>query len=156
LNRTQGNKEAKVISLRIYLDTCVWCRPFDEYSPEVKREAEAFFYILRGVDEGKFDILGSIILEDEIYEIRDEGKRTEVTRLIVRAISHRVDIISESKQRELKRLTGIKDEDAFHLVAAIEGKAKYFVTVDDDILTKATKIKRYGIKVLNPVDLMEA
>ena len=138
------------------MDTCVWCRPFDEYSPKVEKEAEALFEILRGVDEGKFDIIGSIILEDEIYEIKDERKRIRVTRLITRAISDWVDTISESKQREIKRLTGIKDEDAFHLVAAIEGKAECFITVDDDILTKANKIKRYGIKVLNPINLMEA
>jgi len=137
------------------LDTCVWCRPFDEYSPKVKKETEAFFEILRWVDEGRFDILGSVILEDEIYEIKDEGKKTEVTRLITRTISDRVDTISESKQGEIKRSTGIKDEDAFHLVAAIEGKAECFITVDDDILTKANKIKRCGIKVLNPINLVE-
>lgn len=141
--------------MRIYLDTSVWCRPFDRVSPRVESEAEAFFEILRGVDEGRFDILSSIILEDEIYEIKDDRKRTGVTRLIARAISDRVDTISESKQREMKRLTGIKDEDAFHLVAAIEGKAECFITVDDDILTKANKIKRCGIKVLNPINLVE-
>lgn len=53
-------------------------------------------------------IIGSIILDDEIHEI--------------------------------------KDEDAFHLTVAIEGKTEYFVTVDDNILTKADKIERYGIK----------
>jgi hypothetical protein len=121
----------------------------------VKREAEAFFEILRGVGKGKFDIIGSIILEDEIYEIKDERKRIAVTRLVARAISNWIDTISESKQREIKRLTGIKDEDAFHLAAAVEGKAECFITVDDDILTKAGKIKRYGIKVLNPINLVE-
>lgn len=99
-----GNKKQKAKSLRIYLDTCVWCRPFDEYSPKVKREAEAFFEILRGVGEGKFDIIGSII---------------------------------------------------FHLAAAVEGKAECFITVDDDILTRASKIKQCGIEVLNPTNLVE-
>jgi len=39
------------------------------------------------------------------------------------------------------------------MAAAIEGKTEYFITVDDNILTKADKIERYGIKVRNPVDL---
>ncbi len=36
---------------RIYLDTCVWCRPFDEPSQRVTEEAEAFFRILRLVND---------------------------------------------------------------------------------------------------------
>ena len=94
-------------------------------------------------------------MEDEIYQIKDERKRIEVTRLMTRAISNWIDAISELKQREIKRLTGIKDEDAFHLTAAIEGKAECFITVDDDILTGASKIKQCGIVVLNPINLVE-
>ena len=59
------------------------------------------------------------------------------------------------RQKEIKAATGIKDEDAFHLAAAIEGMTEYFITVDDIILAKADKIERYGIKVRNPVDLKE-
>jgi len=39
---------------RIYLDTCVWCRPFDEPSHRVTEEAEAFFKILQSVDEKRY------------------------------------------------------------------------------------------------------
>jgi len=45
--------------------------------------------ILQDVDEKRAMIIGSIILDDEIHEI--------------------------------------KDEDAFHLTAAIEGKTEYFI-----------------------------
>lgn len=138
---------------RIYLDTCVWCRPFDEPSIRVTEEAEAFFKILQDVDEKRYIIIGSIILDDEIYEIKDENTRAAVTELMTRAVSDRIDLISESGQKEIKKATGVKDEDAFHLTAAIEGKTEYFITVDDNILTKADKIEQYGIKVRNPVDL---
>jgi len=140
---------------RIYIDTCVWCRPFDEPSNRVTEEAEAFFKILHGVDEKRYKIIGSIILDDEIDEIKEEKMRAAVTELITRAVSDRIDLISESRQKEIKEATGIKDEDAFHLAAAIEGMTEYFITVDDIILAKADKIKRYGIKVRNPVDLKE-
>jgi predicted nucleic acid-binding protein len=63
-----------------------------------------------------------------------------------------VDEICEIKD-ERKRIAGLKDEDAFHLAAAIEGKAKYFVTVDDRILARSDKIEQCGIKVRNPVEL---
>jgi predicted nucleic acid-binding protein len=138
---------------RIYLDTYVWCRPLDEPSHRVTEEAGAFFKILQDVDEKRYMIIGSIILDDEIHEIKDEKMRAAVTELMTRAVSDRIDLISESRQKEIKKATGVKDEDAFHLTAAIEGKTEYFITVDDTILTKADKIERYGIKVRNPVDL---
>ena len=138
---------------RIYLDTGVWCRPFDEPSRRVTEEAEAFFKILQDMDEKRYMIIGSIILDDEIHEIKDEKTRAAVTELMTRAVSDQIDLISESRQKEIKKETGVKDEDAFHLAAAIEGKTEYFITVDDNILTKADKIERYGIKVRNPVDL---
>ena len=140
---------------RIYLDTCVWCRPFDEPFQRVKEEAEAFFTILQGVDEKRFLILGSVVLDDELFEIRDGRKRAVVVELMSRAIAERITVISESKQEELKRATGVEDEDAFHLAAALEGKAEYFLTVDDNVLAKADKIEAFGLKVQNPVDLIE-
>ncbi|MFQ5815213.1 MAG: PIN domain-containing protein, partial [Candidatus Hydrothermarchaeaceae archaeon] len=73
---------------RIYLDTCVWCRPFDEPTQErIVKEGEAFFKILRGVDEKRYEILGSVILEDEIEEIKETWKREEVTKLMTKASS---------------------------------------------------------------------
>jgi predicted nucleic acid-binding protein len=140
---------------RIYLDTCVRCRPFDEPSQRVKEEAEAFFTILQGVDEKRFLILGSVVLDDELFEIRDGRKRAVVVELMSRAIAERITVISESKQEELKRATGVEDEDAFHLAAALEGKAEYFLTVDDNVLAKADKIEAFGLKVQNLVDLIE-
>ena len=80
---------------RIYVDTCVWCRPFDEPSNRVTEEAKAFFKILHGVDEKQYRINGSIILDDEIYERKEEKMRAAVTELITRAVYDRIDLISE-------------------------------------------------------------
>ena len=116
---------------RIYLDTCVWCRPFDDPSQRVREEAEAFFKILHGVDEKRLLILGSIVLDDEVDEILDKRKRAAVIELTSRAIAERITVVSESKQNEIREATGVTDEDAFHLAAALEGRAEYFLTVDD-------------------------
>ena len=56
---------------RIYLDTCVWCRPFDEPSQRVTEEAGAFFRILRMVNEGEVVITSSVVLDDETDRIRN-------------------------------------------------------------------------------------
>ena len=74
---------------RIYLDTCVWCRPFDEPSHRVTEEAEAFFRILRMVNEEE------VVLDDEIDRIRGDEKREAVNELVHRAVSERIGYIPE-------------------------------------------------------------
>jgi predicted nucleic acid-binding protein len=87
--------------------------------------------------------------------VHDEHKRAAVTDVMSRAISDRIAVISESKQKEIREVTGVKDDDAFHLAAAVEGRVEYFLTVDDQVLTKADTIGLYyGLKVRNPVDLL--
>jgi predicted nucleic acid-binding protein len=50
---------------------------------------------------------------------------------------------------------GLKDMDAYHLACAIEGRAKYFISVDDKILRKRRKIEKMcKIKMWNPVKFL--
>ena len=62
---------------RIYLDTCVWCRPFDEPSQRVTEETGAFFRILRMVNEEEVVITSSVVLDDEIDRIRRDEKKDD-------------------------------------------------------------------------------
>ena len=61
--------------MRIYLDTCLWCRPFDKQVTGVKKETEAFFSILQGVDEGRFIIVSSVVIEIKMGKIKGEDKK---------------------------------------------------------------------------------
>ena len=50
---------------------------------------------------------------------------------------------------------GLKDMDAYHLACAIEGRAKYFISVDDKILRKRREIEKMcKIKMCNPVKFL--
>ncbi len=139
---------------KIYLDTNIWCRPFDTPSERIEREARAFFEILEGAYyEKRFEIIGSLILDDEIEQIEELDKRDAVKALVERFISIKITHFSKSLQDELKNLN-LKDKDAFHLAFAI-GNAGYFISADDKILSKSKEIeKRYGIKVMNPIKFM--
>ncbi len=57
--------------LRFYLDTCVWCRPFDEPSRRVTEEAEAFFKILHGVDEKRYILTKADKIERSGIKVRN-------------------------------------------------------------------------------------
>ena len=59
----------------IYLDTCVWCRPFDEENERILRETNALLSILKKVDEGAIEIIGSSVLLAEVSLISSKEKR---------------------------------------------------------------------------------
>lgn len=137
--------------LRIYLDTNMWGRPFDEQSLlRIKEEAKAFFKILEGIHQWKYEIIGSLILEDEIEQIEEREKREAVKTIVDLFVTEKIRKFSKSLQEEIK-LLGLKDKDAMHMAFAI-GTSDYFITGDDKILDKRKEIeKRYKIRVVSPV-----
>jgi hypothetical protein len=63
---------------RIYLDTCVWCRPFDQPANErIVLEAAAVKRLMNKVDSGEIVILGSsiLLLEVSLISRNTKGKR---------------------------------------------------------------------------------
>ena len=63
----------------------------------------------------------------------------------------------EEKESVLNRTRGLteiglKAKDALHIACAIEGKANYFLTTDDEILKKCSTYKE--ISVINPLGFL--
>jgi len=141
--------------LKIYLDTNVWCRPFDAPSKRVVEETNAFLKILEMTYEGRFNILGSIILDIEIDRIEGEEKRKAIRQLIPLFISEKEYEISEILLKEIKSTIHLSLPDAAHLACAIKQMCKYFLTCDDELLMKKEEIKRnYQINVRNPINFL--
>lgn len=142
--------------LRIYLDTNVWSRPFDAPSERIAKEAEAFFKILEKALTGELVIIGSVVLGIEVENTKETEIKNEVIRLIDKFTYEKVYDISERIQKKVKELTKLKLPDATHIACAIKGECKYFITCDDEILSKRNEIKkRYGIDVCNPIEFAE-
>ncbi len=140
---------------RIYLDTNVWCRPFDEQTQErVIEETDAFFKTLGKGDRREVTIIGSGILIEEIEAIEDEKKKELVQKLMQLAISEWTDRVPDL-YKDIKKI-GLKLPDSTHLACAIGEDVKYFISVDEDILKRGKEIeKRYKIKVVNPIEFLE-
>ena len=65
--------------MKIYLDTCIYCRPFDDQSQDrIKKETEAFAELLEIAEMGKIILVSSDVLIDELEEIVDPRKSIEV------------------------------------------------------------------------------
>ena len=127
--------------LRIYFDTCVWCRPFDEQSEEIIRETKAIEAILDVHDRGEVEIVGSSAVLAEVSLISNERKRRTVEGLI-KTVSDDIVGISEDAinlAEKIKDDCGLRDVDALHVALACK-HADIFVTVDKGILKKFAKV----------------
>ena len=153
--------------MNIYLDTNVYCRPFDNQEQlRIRDETDAFEKILDRVRSGDFLMLTSDILQYEISNIFAQRKRSEVERylLLCKSMIAESDTILRLGIR-IRDRCGIQSRDALHLAAAIEGRASYFLTCDDDVtsVSKSTKCAEkiaaeYGcnIKICNPIDFINS
>jgi len=140
---------------RIYLDTNVWCRPFDKPSERISKEVEAFFVILEEASSKRYTLIGSVVLDVEVGNIEKEEKKVAVEGLISLFTSQKVLEVSESEQREIRKSVGLKVPDASHIACAIRGESEYFISCDDEMLRKGKEIEeRYGIKVCNPIEFI--
>ncbi len=130
-------------------------RPFDEESQaRIKEEAVAFFEILEGVHQRKYELIGSLILDDEIEQIEETDKREAVKALVNLFVGDKIQKFSKSFHEEIK-LLGLKDKDAMHMAFAI-GNSDYFITCDDEILNRKAQIENaYDIKVVSPVGFVK-
>lgn len=141
---------------RVYLDTCAWCRPFDNLSnSRILQESDAVAEILRKVDAVEFEIIGSSALLAEISMITPKTKE-ETVQSLVKHVASCFAVVTNSTEKlaaELMESCAIDAMDALHIAVAIENKAELFITTDDIILNKAKCISRYKITVKNPCEV---
>lgn len=138
--------------MRLYLDCCCYNRPFDDLSQNrIHDESDAILSILRRSWTDGTMILGSTILEMEIDEIRDAGKKSKVKSLY-RAVTESVKFTDEIQKRaeRIQEGTSIHTMDSLHLASAEAGNADIFLTTDDKLL-RACKHRGFLVRVMNPV-----
>jgi predicted nucleic acid-binding protein len=149
---------------RVYLDTNVYCRPFDDQSDRrIQKESEAFVEIADAALRGKIVIVSSDYVKFEIERIVDPLKRKDVrgferTLASVNVASGK-QIISLARKFSVK--CGLNPLDALHASAACLGRCGWFLTCDDEILQNGRCIEElvteegYRLKVRNPINYLE-
>lgn len=140
--------------MKVYLDNCSFNRPFDDQQQiRIRIEAEAKLYLQSLIEEGKLDLVWSYILEYENLANPYEFRQMVIQKWKKKAKIH----IGENKQviKQAEDLTecALKAKDALHIACAIEAECEYFITTDDTILNKNSKIK--SIEIVNPVDMLD-
>ncbi len=138
--------------MRVYLDTCVWCRPFDKPDSKINQEVKAIKKILKAHN---LEIVTSSAVLAELSLISNEIKRKTVEYL-VKTSSDIIAIVCEDVKHlaeKIKEDCKLIDFDAIHVALACLS-ADVFLTVDEGILRKANCLQKY-ITVMNPVEFNE-
>lgn len=144
------------MAIRLYLDTNVLCRPFDDQTgARVRRETEAFGRILEKISNNEAVYFISDILMFELRRIISPAKRTKVFAYL--DLSKRIHTANDQTlavAEELVRKFKLKPRDAFHAASGVMGEAQYFLTCDDAV-TRKFRRKPLSLVVENEVRYLE-
>ena len=137
---------------RLYLDTSVYNRPFDDLSqPRIWLEALAFAVILQMLELGGVELVSSEVLEFENSRNPFPHRKAWVSFYLSLAKGYQE--LNEAIRRRARSLEseGLKPLDALHLACAEEAKVEYFITCDDRIIRK---YQGEVLKAVNPVNFV--
>lgn len=135
---------------RIYLDTSVLNRPFDDQSQvKIFVETQAMLLILQMIEDKQAELISSNVLEYENSR-NPNLDRTEAVEIYLSLASERL-VASESIRQRAKDLekNGVKAMDALHVASAEAAQCQYLLTCDKRLINRC---KDLSLRVINPVD----
>ena len=120
--------------MRIYLDTSVYNRPFDDQTqPRIWLEALAFIVILQMVEAKEVELVASSVLEYENSRNPFPLRKRWVSRCLDLASYHQ-EVNESIKQRALElAAAGLKAIDALHVACTEATGSGYFLTCDESV-----------------------
>ncbi len=135
--------------MKIYLDLCVYNRPFDyQGNPKILLETIGFLLILSMLQTEELQIINSFVLEYENSKNPKTENRLIIADMLNEAKSyiHYEPVIEERASAFEEK--GIQHFDALHLACAEYGKADFFVSCDEYLIRKANKIENLKQKAI--------
>jgi predicted nucleic acid-binding protein len=137
--------------MKVYLDVCCLCRPFDDQtSHRIRMETEAIVAILKRCNDD-WELIGSEVIEFEISRIMDEERMKNVESLL--QFAHKRVVIDKGLVVRARKFHGwgMDTFDALHLACAEQSGATFLTT--DDTLIKVIKkhSDQITIGIKNPV-----
>ncbi len=140
--------------MRVYLDNCVFNRPFDDQSQSrIRLETEAALHILEEIAAGRLELIWSYVNETENLRNENEEVKRSIFGWKEVALIEVVETTYLLKSANLLLKLGLTVGDALHLASAAEGKAEIFLTTDDKLIRKVSEFK--GVIVLDPINAIE-
>ena len=140
--------------MKIYLDNCMFNRPFDEQSHiRIRLETEAKLVIQEEIRRGTYQLIWSYILDYENNKNPFQERKEQIIKwkkYAIADVEENTDIINTAILLNNK---GLQKMDSLHIACAIFAKADYFLTTDDKVNKKASTIA--NIKIADPIDFIK-
>ena len=143
--------------MKIYLDTCSIQRPLDNKTQvRIILEAEAILGIIGLCETGQLELVSSEALMFEVQRTPHPIRRDFGLETLSKASSFIIlNEEIEARAREFGKI-GLKTLDALHLASAEVANVDYLCTCDDKFLNKAKAVNDLSVKVVSPLELIEA
>lgn len=140
--------------MKLYLDLCVYNRPFDDQGqPRIVVETVEFMFLLEKTINKEMTIINSFVLEYENSKSPLIDRRDKIEDLLKIASEYvRYSERLENRAEEIEK-RGFMAMDALHIACAEAAKSDFFITCDDLLLRKG-KANNDKLKV-RIVGLME-
>ena len=141
---------------RVYLDTCVYNRPFDDQSqPRIWLETLASSLIIQMIEDASATLVTSSVIAYETSRNPQKDQRNWVAKTTKLAnYSQQVDNDIRQRAIELER-NEIKALDALHIACAEAANVDYFVTCDDRLLKRYRALGSPKVEILTPLELVQ-
>jgi predicted nucleic acid-binding protein len=140
--------------MKVYLDLCVYNRPFDDQGqPRILVETVEFMFLLEKAINKEMTIINSFVLEYENSKSPLIDRRDKIEDFLKIASEYvRYSERLENRAEEIEK-RGFMAMDALHIACAEAAKSDFFITCDDLLLRKG-KANKDKLKV-RIVGLME-
>jgi predicted nucleic acid-binding protein len=140
--------------MKIYLDNCMFNRPFDEQSHiRIRLETEAKLTIQEEIRKGTYQLIWSYILDYENSKNPFQERKEQIIKwkkYAVMDIEEHAEIINTAIYLNNN---GLQKMDSLHIACAIFAKADYFLTTDYKVIKKSGAINT--ISIVDPIDFIK-
>ena len=140
--------------MKIYLDNCMFNRPFDEQTHiRIRLETEAKLAIQEEIRRGTYQLIWSYILDYENSKNPFQERKEQIIKWKKYALTDSEENTEIIKTALLLNSKGLQKMDSLHLACAVFAKAEYILTTDDKVIKKADTLT--GIKITDPIDFIK-
>lgn len=138
--------------MRVYLDTSIYNRPFDDQNQvKIFLETQATISILRLINEKSLELVVSSVLEQENQRNSSLIRQQFTALYLNKATLYQFIDSSIIERGEQLKNQGLKTFDALHVACAEAANCDYLITCDRRLINAC---KSLAINVINPVNFI--
>jgi predicted nucleic acid-binding protein len=123
--------------MRLYLDLCVYNRPFDDQAqPRIALETMDFLVLIDKAEKAEIELVNSFALEEENSRSPFIDRRDMIADMLMVASDYvQYDDTVKARAKAIEKI-GLMGMDALHIACAEKAGADFFVTCDDTLVKK--------------------